>query len=110
MRRRRPLPAGRELLQVAEAPGAVPGLQHVSALADGSLSWLCAGMNHCAIAAAHRDAPTWSDAWRLECEARYLLRIGGMRARRAALDRPARALRRLSLETEMKRLWGLGCR
>lgn len=67
-------------------------------------------MNHCAIAAEHVDSPTWSPAWRLECEARYLLQIRGLGARREALAKPLRALRRVALEAEMRRLWGSVCR
>lgn len=67
-------------------------------------------MNHCTIAAANEHLPTWSPAWHLECEARYLIRAGGLHERRTALERPARVGRRDALEREMKRLLGLECR
>lgn len=44
-----------------------------------------------------------SPEWRLECEARYLLKLPIDR-RRAELAVPARALRRAALEVEMRRI------
>lgn len=64
-------------------------------------------MNHCAIAREHAENPTWSSAWRLECEARALLALP-LAVRRLELAVPARAGRRKELEGEMKRLFGEG--
>lgn len=49
-------------------------------------------------------APTWTPEYRLECEARHLLRLP-LAERRQALAAPARAARRLALEAEMRRQW-----
>lgn len=49
-------------------------------------------------------SPTWTPAFRLECEARYLLGMP-LRIRQDALKHPARAMRRAELEAEMKRQW-----
>lgn len=51
---------------------------------------------------AERD--TWSLGWRLECEARHLLRLP-LDERRRELAAPARARRRETLEAIMLRLW-----
>lgn len=61
-------------------------------------------MNHCAIAAENQDNPTWSPAWRLECEARYLLGLP-LRIRQEGLKHPSRALRRVALEAVMRKLF-----
>lgn len=61
-------------------------------------------MNHCALSREQNGNPTWTPAFRLECEARYLLGMP-LRIRQDALKHPARAMRRADLEAEMKRQW-----
>lgn len=61
-------------------------------------------MNHCAIATANADSPTWSPACRLECEARHLLTMP-LEMRQAELAHANRAKRRSMLEQEMLRIW-----
>lgn len=60
--------------------------------------------NHSQVASNHADAPTWGDAWRIECEARYLLSLP-LEVRRSGLAHPDRAKRRNLLEADMRRLW-----
>lgn len=49
-------------------------------------------------------ADTHSPEYRLECEARYLLRLP-LAERREAMARPARAKRLTALRAEMTRQW-----
>lgn len=58
-------------------------------------------MNHCAIAAANADNPTWSRDYARVCEARHLLALP-LYVRRDALAMAARQLRRPALEAEMR--------
>lgn len=51
--------------------------------------------------------PTWTDTFRLECEARYLLAMP-LPVRQMELKAPARAKRRAMLEAEMRRQWEAG--
>lgn len=61
-------------------------------------------MNRCAIATANSASPTWSTAYRLECEARHLLAMP-LEVRQAELGHANRAKRRPMLEKEMLRIW-----
>lgn len=59
-------------------------------------------MNHCAIARANAENPTWSLEAALRHEAALLLRMP-LAQRRLELAAPARAGRRQALEDEMRR-------
>ena len=61
-------------------------------------------MNHCTVARSHASNPTWQEAWRMECEARYLLSLPTLEDRREALGMNARAQRKAALMAEMTRV------
>lgn len=59
-------------------------------------------MNLCSISRENQNSQTWTDQWRLQCEARYLLSMP-LEQRREALEMPARAKRVKALKEEMQR-------
>lgn len=73
-------------------------------------------VNHCAIAAANANNPTWQPAWIAECYARdmtakakAILALPSLHERRVELEKLtiARAQKiREQVEAEIKRLWG----
>lgn len=72
-------------------------------------------VNHCTIATANTDNPTWSLAWRQECEARWradyparateIAALDSLEARRKALEKFAEP-NRSRIKAAMLALWG----
>lgn len=60
-------------------------------------------MNLCTVARDNASSPTWQEAWRMECEARFLLSLPTLEDRREALGMNARAQRKSALMAEMTR-------
>lgn len=71
-------------------------------------------MNHCAIATANSENPTWSPAWRLECLARWhadsparateIAALDSLVARRKALEK-FKEPQRSRIKLAMVALW-----
>jgi len=72
-------------------------------------------LNHCAIATANSENPTWSPAWRLECLARWhadsparaseIAALDSLEARRKAMEK-FKEPQRARIKSAMLALWG----